>query len=128
VIPLAWSTPKYGWRFEAGQVFWSTLSHYDDGKVCSAGWTNCDNRHLWVVTPGLHPFDLMGRAGNCGSPDDTEHRCWIVHITGDDLTTLTVDKAGLTCSAGAGSLLVHPAPDGSGGWHGFVRGGQLVEC
>jgi hypothetical protein len=33
---------------------------------------------------------------------------------------VTVDKNGLTCNAGGGSIQVP-------GWHGFLRNGELVE-
>jgi len=58
------------------------------------------------------------RASNCGSRDDDEHRCWVRHGEPPDLT---VDKQGLTCTAGAGSIVTDT-------WHGFLRGGYLVDC
>jgi hypothetical protein len=52
--------------------------------------------------------------------DDDVHKCWVRH--GDPRTgELHVDKNGVTCSAGAGSIL-------SGSYHGFLHNGYLVEC
>jgi hypothetical protein len=87
-------------------------------------WSNCDGRHLYVITPGddgAHPWDVDGRASNCGSPDDKTHRCWVRHGDPTKPETLHVDKAGHTCSAGAGSI-------GVPGYHGFLHGGRLIEC
>jgi hypothetical protein len=48
--------------------------------------------------------------------DDTVHRCWVRHGTVGD--KLTVDKAGNTCAAGAGSIQM-------AAWHGFLQQGVL---
>ncbi len=44
------------------------------------------------------------------------HKCWIRHGTPPDLT---VDKNGVTCNAGAGSILV-------GDYHGFLVNGRFT--
>ncbi len=62
------------------------------------------------------------RASNCTRPDDDAHYCWVRH--GDPRAipcTLTVDKDGDTCAAGAGSI-AKPT------WHGFLRAGRLVNA
>lgn len=75
-----------------------------------------DGRTLMVRTPG-GDWLVDGVAGNCTKPDDVEHRCWVRH---GEAPNITVDKDGNTCSAGAGSI-------GIGGYHGFLRSGQLVD-
>lgn len=82
---------------------------------CSNHEPPCD-RHLAVVTPDGHWWDVDSRAKNCTLPNDKTHRCWVRH---GEPPNVTVDKAGATCSAGAGSI---QTPD----WHGFLRDGQLV--
>lgn len=63
---------------------------------------------------------IENRASNCTLPDDRNHRCWVRHGTIGD--KLTVDKAGLTCGAGAGSFFMGPNQE----WHGFLRDGKLT--
>jgi len=97
-----------------GDMFFAPWSHHS-GK-CFAGWTNCDGRHLHVVLPNGATWNIDGRASNCTLPNDTEHRCWVRH---GEPPNITVDKAGHTCAAGAGSIL-------SGDYHGFLRNGWLT--
>lgn len=78
-----------------------------------------DGMTLMVRCPDGHDWMVDSRASNCGLPDDDVHRCWVRH--GDPRECrVTVDKDGLTCSAGAGSIA------SPGGWHGFLRDGRLV--
>lgn len=72
----------------------------------------------WLVVrlPNGHDWMPDLRCSNCTLPDDDEHRCWVRHGAPPDVT---VDKAGRTCAAGAGSIA-------SGGYHGFLRGGFLT--
>lgn len=94
-------------KLEPGCLYW-----VDDYRGrCSARWTNCDGRHLHGVLPNGHRWDIDSRASNCGSPDDTEHRCWVRH---GEPPNVHVDKNGLTCTAGAGSIL-------AGDYHGFLH-------
>jgi hypothetical protein len=82
-------------------------------------WTNCDGKHLFVITPGGW-WNIDGRCSNCDKKDDRLHRCWVRH--GDPAAgTLHVDKNGLTCGAGAGSIQAD-------GYHGFLHNGRLVSC
>jgi len=72
---------------------------------------------LCVQTPGGE-WIIDSRASNCTMPDDynqERHHCWIAHGTPPDVT---VDKAGVTCGAGAGSIQ-------AGSFHGFLRSGYL---
>jgi hypothetical protein len=96
------------------------------GAMWNAEWwndipayTGADGISLVVRTPA---WDWMvdGRASNCGLPNDHVHKCWIRH--GDPRTgNIHVDKDGVTCSAGAGSIL-------QGSYHGFLHNGCLVQC
>lgn len=89
------------------------------GRYCPGDWGNCDGRHLHCVLPtGLH-WDIDGRASNCDMASDALHRCWVRHGDPELGQPVTVDKAGLTCHAGAGSIAVP-------GWHGFLRQGHLT--
>ena len=109
--------------------------HVDLGSACGAGrcdvvgvvvarqrpvlvWNDCtDERgHLLVVCPSGQSWDIDSRASNCTMPDDRTHRCWVRH---GEPPNLTVDKAGKTCAAGAGSII-------AGSYHGFLRNGELT--
>jgi len=74
-----------------------------------------DGPCLCVLTPG-GIWRIDSRASNCTMPYDYTHRCWVRH---GEPPNITVDKVGVTCQAGAGSILI-------GGWHGFLRNGELV--
>lgn len=76
-----------------------------------------DGRILVVMTPG-GSWIIDSRCRNCGRPNDDVHRCWIRHGTPPEIT---VDKNGDTCQAGAGSIQC-------GTYHGFLRGGYLVQA
>jgi hypothetical protein len=99
-----------------------------------------DGRTLIVRVPDKtatgHDWMIEGRASNCDSPcvhcsqpyhahkggeckryeDARPHKCWVRH---GEAPNITVDKNGVTCNAGGGSILTD-------GWHGFLRNGQLV--
>jgi hypothetical protein len=83
-----------------------------DGRAnnCDSPCTNCRAAY------NAHTF----KAGTCMKYEDARpHKCWIRH--GDPRTgVVTVDKDGVTCNAGAGSIATSK-------WHGFLRGGMLVE-
>ena len=83
-------------------------------------WTNETEPHIYVCCPngedGTRDWDIDSRAANCTMPHDKKHRCWIRHGVPPNLT---VDKQGLTCAAGAGSIAMPK-------WHGFLRNGELV--
>lgn len=81
---------------------------------------SADGRVLVCVLPDGHHWIIDSRCNNCGSPNDDMHWCWVRHGRPED-GTLHVDKEGLTCSAGAGSIA-------TGKWHGFLHNGQLVQC
>lgn len=74
-----------------------------------------DGRCLMVMTPGGE-WCIDSRASNCTMPTDNDHCCWVRH---GEVPNITVDKNGLTCAAGAGSIQC-------GSYHGFLRNGHLV--
>jgi hypothetical protein len=80
-------------------------------------WTGSDGRSLVVVYPDGHDWMIDSRAKNCTMPDDSIHKCWVRH---GEPPNITVDKNGLTCAAGAGSIQTPK-------WHGFLRNGYLVD-
>lgn len=82
--------------------------------------TGPDGRCLTVICPGGGSWEIDERCSNCDKPDDIDHKCWCRHGSPED-GTLTVDKVGLTCNAGAGSIITH-------NWHGFLRSGEFVPC
>jgi len=77
-----------------------------------------DGHSIVCKLPGDHIWYIDGSCSNCDRRQEPHH-CWVRHGTIGD--ALTVDKAGNTCSAGAGSVIVD-------GWHGFLRNGALVPC
>lgn len=99
-------------KLEPGWLYWVDQH---PGRDCFAGWTNCEGQHLHAVLPTGQHWDIDSRASNCGSPTDTEHRCWIRH---GEPPAVHVDKNGRTCNAGAGSIAVK-------GWHGFLHNGRF---
>ncbi len=79
-------------------------------------WDNQTTPPLIVTTPSGGDWNIDSRASNCTMPNDRLHRCWVRH---GDPPNVTVDKAGHTCGAGAGSII-------SRDYHGFLRNGQFT--
>jgi hypothetical protein len=77
---------------------------------------NCDGQHLFAILPNGEDWDIDGRASNCDRPHDRTHRCWVRH---GEPPQITVDKRGLTCHAGAGSIAL-------GSYHGFLHNGVFT--
>lgn len=99
------------------------LRHPPVGAVWDAWWYSgsrrgADGRYLICETPGGQ-WSIDSRASNCTMPEDNEHRCWVRHGKPED-GTLHVDKNGLTCAAGAGSIMAR-------NWHGYLHNGALSE-
>jgi hypothetical protein len=92
--------------------------YYADWYSDVPEWCGPDGRALMVKTPDGHTWHVDGEASNCTRKGDKTHKCWIRHGTPP---LVTVDKNGVTCAAGAGSILTPK-------WHGFLRNGVLVEC
>lgn len=109
-------------RTDTGEVMsWPQLPV---GAVRSLSWlegraeyTGPDGRSLECKTPG-GDWIIDSRAKNCTMPEDTAHKCWVRHGRPED-GTLHVDKNGLTCAAGAGSIATKT-------WHGFLHNGELI--
>jgi hypothetical protein len=105
-------------RSDTGELV--TLRDAPDGAMWDAGWypwKGPDGRSLVVKCPGGSDWTIDGRASNCTLPGDNEHRCWVRH---GDVPQITVDKNGLTCAAGAGSIQ-------AGNYHGFLRNGVFTD-
>lgn len=99
----------------------TTLRDAPDGAMwwadwLGAAWAGFDGRALCVRLPGKHDWLVDSEASNCTRKGDRTHRCWIRH---GEPPYVTVDKAGETCRAGAGSIM-------AGRYHGFLRNGVLT--
>lgn len=99
---------------------WWISDRRKDGPTGCAYVVGPDHRSLVVKCPDGHDWHIDHRASNCGLPNDDTHQCWVRHGKPED-GTLHVDKNGVTCSAGAGSIA-------TGKWHGFLHNGHLIEC
>lgn len=101
-----------------------TLRDAPAGAMWYAPWmddvyTPQGEHNLMVKTPG-GDWHIDGQANNCTIPEDGQqhhHHCWIRH---GDPPDITVDKNGITCGAGAGSIQ-------AGNYHGFLRNGYLED-
>ena len=98
-----------------GDMFYAPWLH-DSGKCM--WWDNCNDPrgHIIIRMPDGGYWDTNSRASNCTMKEDRNHRCWVKH---GEPPQLTIDKNGLTCGAGAGSIQMIT-------WHGFLRDGKLV--
>lgn len=100
-----------------------SLRDAPEGAMYDAEWlpeafgVGEDGRRLHVVCPGGFTWHIDGRASNCTLPDDKVHKCWVRHGV---VPNITVDKDGVTCSAGGGSII-------AGKYHGFLRNGEFTE-
>lgn len=89
-------------------------------------WFGADGICLIVRTPG-GDWHVDARCSNCTLPDDDIHKCWVRHGDPRDPQAekggrvLHVDKDGVTCGAGAGSII-------AGNYHGHLHNGHLVSC
>lgn len=103
-------------RVPGAMFWWDIHDQQADDQVAGAHFF-ASGPQLTVILPDFHPWSIDARANNCTMPADFEHRCWIRH---GEPPAITVDKDGLTCAAGAGSIQ-------TGSWHGYLRAGMLVE-
>lgn len=94
----------------AGAI-WRATWYEDIKSMCGI-----DGKSYIVETPA-GPWHIDGTASNCDLPD-VDHKCWCRH---GEAPNFTIDKNGVTCSAGAGSILIR-------GYHGFLRDGYLIDC
>lgn len=99
-------------------AMWDASWMRDDGLRAPSGLLGPDDLCLVVKTPG-GDWMVDSRASNCTLPNDTTHKCWVRH--GDPRTgEVHVDKNGLTCAAGAGSIMI-------GKYHGFLHNSYLTD-
>lgn len=105
---------------EPGDLLLADWYHHksSEGKMSCLFWDNCTEYHVMAKLPNGEDWDIMSRASNCGLPNDRLHRCWVTHGKAED-GTIHVDKEGLTCAAGAGSIAVP-------GYHGFLHHGNFT--
>lgn len=83
-------------------------------------WSGPDGLALMAVLPNGHRWHIDGIASNCTDFDGAmagKHKCWVRHGLPPNLT---VDKNGVTCNAGAGSIM-------AGNYHGFLRNGEFTD-
>ncbi len=125
--PRDWPPSKYivGWKCEATGETHVHCHEFGIGAMWYAiwmprnwCWDNETEPHLLVRVPNgasHRDWDIDSRASNCTLPHDRKHRCWVRH---GKPPLVTVDKKGVSCNAGAGSILM---PE----WHGFLTNGEL---
>lgn len=102
-----------------------TLRDAEPGAMVRADWCSWlpsqdDDAPLVVKLPNGDLWYVDDQAANCTMPGDNfqkQHHCWIRHGAPPDVT---VDKQGITCGAGAGSIA-------SGNYHGFLHNGWLED-
>lgn len=81
-----------------------------------ACWQGPDGMSIVVKCPDGKEWTIDARCNNCTLPGDDVHKCWVRH---GEPPVLTVDKEGITCSAGGGSI-------DTGTYHGFLRNGEFT--
>jgi hypothetical protein len=104
-------------RVDTGELH--ALEEAPVGAMINADWSwhkGLDGKSIDVKTPGGW-WSIDARCSNCTLPNDNVHKCWVRHGEPPDLT---VDKNGVTCAAGAGSIQQKT-------YHGFLRGGYLED-
>jgi hypothetical protein len=107
-------------RIDTGEE--TTIAKAEPGAMWHAWWMDRfqipqGKHNLVVKTPGGE-WCIDSQASNCTMSDDRmqeRHHCWVQH---GEPPGITVDKSGVTCGAGAGSVQAN-------NWHGFLRNGYL---
>lgn len=131
-------------RADTGEIIDENHHRLPVGAMWNATWLadhedyrGPDGKSICVITPGGE-WMIDGRASNCNSPckncgvaykdhldndlaghyyeDSRPHKCWIRHGIPPNLT---VNKVGITCGAGAGSII-------RGDYHGYLINGSLT--
>lgn len=123
-------TPDDNWQVNTDAIFRRTdndqavsLRDAPPGAMYDAEWlpesfgVGEDGRRLYVVCPSGVTWFIDGHASNCTMPEDNIHKCWVRH---GEVPNITVDKNGVTCAAGGGSII-------AGNYHGFLRDGEFTE-
>lgn len=107
----AWWQPRH--KSVNGGVGWINVG--PDGLTLVVAVPSQDCKGQWSTTDFMPEM----RASNCDRKDDGEHHCWVRH--GDARKNeCHIDKNGLTCNAGAGSIVTN-------GWHGFIHHGFVTD-
>lgn len=107
-------------RPDTGELFLEGASNLPPGAMFDAYWSpsiwkGLDGKSLCVICPGGYQWGIDRKASNCTMPEDHAHRCWVRH---GEPPLITVDKNGLTCEAGGGSI---QTPN----YHGFLVNGEF---
>ena len=89
------------------------------GKTYPSFGIGEDGRCLYIKTLG-GDWCPDERASNCTLPHDSTHKCWCRSGSPEE-GNLHIDKVGVTCQAGAGSIMI-------GSYHGFCHNGYLTDC
>lgn len=79
----------------------------------------CPGGDWWIIDSEASNCTMKHKTNPDGSfigPMRQDHHCWIIHGVPPNIT---VDKNGITCQAGAGSIQ-------TSNWHGFLRNGEFV--
>jgi hypothetical protein len=113
---VSWVRPGTDEQQEFAHQFGPGALYYAVWLPRNITWGNEEGPHLYVQTPG-GDWDIDSRCSNCTLPEDRVHRCWVRHGMPPQIT---VDKSGLTCGAGAGSIQQRT-------WHGHLHNGLLVQ-
>jgi hypothetical protein len=74
-----------------------------------------DGRHLVIKLPDGLPWNVDGRANNCGWPEDKNHTCW---ARSGELTNLTVTNG--PCPSGGSGSIQTPT------YHGHLNNGEFT--
>ncbi len=120
-VHVKWRYDTASGLLEPGCLYWTPWKHHRSDPAAQRAcweWDNCEDPrgHLMAVLPNGHEWDIDSRASNCTMPNDKLHRCWVRHGEPPDVH---VDKNGVTCAAGAGSIAVP-------GYHGFLHNGEFT--
>lgn len=110
-----WFKDVAEWRGPDGNSYICRLPNGHDWMIDSRA-SNCDSPCKTCGIP-YKDHERYGKIGH-GYEDARPHKCWVRH---GEVPNLHVDKNGVTCGAGAGSISVK-------GWHGFLHNGELVIC
>lgn len=132
-VGAMWQTDYHDHTGPDGKCLIVRIPQHHDWIVDSRA-SNCDSPCKFCGVP-YHSHKTTAAKEACSNPGDgehlytkgayvdgrPEHRCWVRH--GDVRAgNVHVDKNGVTCNAGAGSII---SPDG---WHGFLHNGYLTSC
>lgn len=105
-------------EFGPGAMFDADWMRHADRPQGDNRYVGPDGLSLAVICPDGAIWQIDSQASNCTKKTDHVHKCWVRHGVPP---LITVDKNGVTCEAGAGSIQTR-------NWHGFLRNGEFVSC